>query len=145
MAAAGVTLARFGPPRVKEEARAMDAQMHEMRVQAAERASETVRGESVSESRETVVSMGVHVATGAFGGAVYGAAAELNERVTRGKGSAFGTAFWAASRNVGLPGLGLAPPVTQSTFKDEAKGLSMHLLYGVVAESVREPVRRVMA
>lgn len=132
---AGATLA---PKPVKQEVREMREGMDETRLDAIERVAD------VPPQHEQKAIMAAHFATGAVGGAIYGVAAEIDERVTWGHGAAFGVAFWAVSAGIALPALGLSPPLTKQPMKAHAETLGMHLVYGLVTESVRAPTRRAL-
>jgi putative membrane protein len=86
----------------------------------------------------------VHNAFGASVGAVYGGVAELAPRVTMIVGVPFGLAVWLGAHVITVPALGLAEPPTRQPPSKEALELLLHVIYGVVTETVRRLFRRVL-
>jgi len=86
----------------------------------------------------------VHYAMGAAMGALYGALAEVDKRVTVGAGVPFGTAVWLAADEVAVPALGLSPPPTETPASTHAYALASHAVYGLTTDLVRRALRRVM-
>jgi hypothetical protein len=79
----------------------------------------------------------VHYAFGASMGALYSMAAEIYPEVTRGFGTGFGTALFAAADEVAVPMLGLAQGPNKYPLSSHASAFAAHLIYGVTTESVR--------
>ena len=79
----------------------------------------------------------VHYAFGAGMGALYSMAAEVEPEVTRGLGTAFGSALFAFADELAVPLLGLAKRPTEYPLSSHASALAAHLVYGLTAESVR--------
>jgi putative membrane protein len=85
----------------------------------------------------------VHYAFGAGVGALYGGTAAIAPRVTVAAGLPLGIAVWLGAHVVAVPALGLAEPPTRRPRSQEARELLLHLVYGVVTETVRRLARRV--
>jgi uncharacterized membrane protein YagU involved in acid resistance len=101
-------------------------------------------GRPVPEDRKPLAANVVHYAFGAGVGAVYGGAAELVPRVTMMLGVPFGLAVWLGAHVITVPALGLAEPPTRQPRSKEGLELLLHVVYGVVAETVRRLLRRVL-
>lgn len=79
----------------------------------------------------------VHYAFGAAMGAVYSMAAVVDPEVTRGFGTAFGSALFAVADELAVPMLGLAKKPTEYPLSSHASAFAAHLVYGLTAEGVR--------
>lgn len=132
------------PEKGEQRVREMQQGMNETRQAVADRVTTAVADRPLPPEHAKEASMAVHYATGALGGAIYGAAAELSPRVTIGHGAGFGAAFFVASALVALPAMGFAPPPNETPIKQHGMTLGMHVAYGLVAESVRAPVREAL-
>src|SRR5258708_5705462 len=64
--------------------------------------------------------------------------------VPGGRGAARGAAVWSGPNMSAGPGLGLAPPVTQSHTSSEIAEFFAHLAYGCTTELVRSGVRLIL-
>jgi uncharacterized membrane protein YagU involved in acid resistance len=110
-----------------------------------ERLVETVCREVIHRpaSRRTMKIGGsaVHLAFGATVGAIYGAAAELEPRVTAGEGTLFGTAVFLAADEIALPLTGLAQPPLQTPLRRHAYALVSHFAFGAATEFTRRFIR----
>jgi putative membrane protein len=84
----------------------------------------------------------VHLAFGAITGAVYGAAVELDPRVSLGAGVPFGAAVWALADEAMIPALGLKRSPGATSRGLHAYSLTSHLVYGATTEFVRGTLRR---
>ncbi len=79
----------------------------------------------------------VHYAAGSAIGGLYGAVAELEPRVTRGSGLAFGVASSAMVDETLVPVLGLGDPITRAPLQSHPYSLVSHLVYGAFTEAAR--------
>lgn len=85
-----------------------------------------------------------HWAVGALAGATYGVVAELYPPATAKDGAAFGITLATLKHDGTLPALGLAAhPGPQST-RERARDVTLHVVYGVVAENVRRAIRYIL-
>ncbi|MBS1814950.1 MAG: DUF1440 domain-containing protein [Acidobacteria bacterium] len=86
----------------------------------------------------------VHWAFGALAGAAYGALAEYYPQASDKGGAAFGMTLCVATHEGVLPALGLQErPADQST-REKSSEMATHIVYGIVTETVRTLVRRLM-
>ena len=106
--------------------------------------AESVTGDELDGAEETAATEFIHWTTGGGAGAVYGLFADFFPLVTAGKGTAFGTAFFALAHEAALPALGLTPPPQKIPLKEHANEFVTHALYGFTVELVRRGVRRLL-
>lgn len=83
----------------------------------------------------------LHYAFGGSAGALYGAAAELDEHVTVGAGTLFGTAVWLLADEIGVSMTGLAPSPLRTPPRRHAYSLAAHLAFGFGTELARRVLR----
>ena len=81
---------------------------------------------------------------GAATGAAYGALAELYPEATAKEGASFGMALVAFTHDGALPALGLTARSEEQTMREKSSELASHIVYGVVTETVRRVVRRLI-
>jgi putative membrane protein len=86
----------------------------------------------------------MHYGFGAAAGAAYGAAAELYPAATSKQGASFGMALIALNQDNILPAVGLAEKKSQSR-REHTSELISFVAYGIVTETVRRIVRRMIA
>src|SRR5438034_874913 len=86
----------------------------------------------------------IHFGFGAAAGAIYGAAAEVEPRVTIGEGTLFGTAVFIAADEIALPLTGLAEPPQRTPPRRHLYALFSHFAYGAATEITRRMIREAM-
>jgi putative membrane protein len=86
----------------------------------------------------------VHCGIGAATGAAYGAVAEFYPPATAKQGANFGIAMVALSHDSTLPIIGLATKPKPETTREKTSELASHIAYGIVTETVRSIVRRMI-
>ncbi|WP_238398527.1 DUF1440 domain-containing protein [Edaphobacter sp. 12200R-103] len=86
-----------------------------------------------------------HWSIGAATGAAYGAVAELYPPATAKLGANFGVAMVALSHDSTLPIIKLATRPEPQTTREKTSELASYIAYGVVTETVRRIVRRMIA
>lgn len=86
----------------------------------------------------------IHWGFGAAVGAAYGAVAELYPPATAKQGVNFGMAMVALTHDSTLPILGLAAKPEAQTTREKTSELASHIVYGVITETVRSIVRRMI-
>lgn len=86
----------------------------------------------------------IHWGFGATVGAAYGAVAEFYPPATSKQGASFGMALVALTNDNTLPILGLAAKPEAQTKREHTSELASHIVYGVVTETVRRIVRRMI-
>ena len=86
-----------------------------------------------------------HWGFGAAAGAAYGALAEFYPPATSKQGASFGMALVAMTHDHTLPILGRAAKPTFQTKRERSSELASYVVYGIVTETVRSIVRRMIA
>jgi putative membrane protein len=86
----------------------------------------------------------IHWGFGAATGAAYGALAEYYPAATAKDGAAFGMALTSLTRGIELPALGIEAEPENQTFREKSSELATHVVYGVVTETVRRVVRKIL-
>jgi putative membrane protein len=86
----------------------------------------------------------MHWGFGATMGAAYGALAEFYPPATSKQGASFGMALIALSHDNALPILGLKANPEAQTRRERTSELASYVAYGVVTETVRSIVRRMI-
>ena len=86
-----------------------------------------------------------HWGVDALAGAAYGAVAEFYPAATAKDGAGFGVTLASLKQDGALPILGLAPQPARKTTRERAREMTTHVIFGVVTESVRRVVRRLLA
>ena len=90
------------------------------------------------------VEEGIHWGFGALTGAAYGMMAELYPSVTSKGGSTFGLTLMTVTHEGALPALGLSAAPEDQEGRERRSEMATHIVYGVVCETVRNLVRRVL-
>jgi putative membrane protein len=118
---------------------------HHHRVSPSERLVATVyRGIVHRPAKPIEMKLGgsaIHFAFGAVAGALYGAAAEVEPRVTMGEGTLFGTAVFLAADEIALPLTGLAESPQRTPPRRHLYSLVSHFAYGAATEFTRRLIR----
>jgi putative membrane protein len=81
---------------------------------------------------------------GAATGAAYGALAEYIPTVTSKDGANFGMALVTLTHQGALPMIGLAAHPGEQTAREKTSEITSHVVYGIVTETVRRVVRRML-
>ena len=110
-------------------------------VKAASAISENLFNHELSSNEKKIAGPAVHYATGAAGGLVYGAAAELTPEITKAAGLPYGAAFWLVVDEGLVPLLGFAKGPGEYPLSAHAYALASHLVFGATAEAVRRLLR----
>ena len=93
-------------------------------------------------SEKKAAAESIHWGFGALTGAAYGVIAELYPAVTAKNGVTFGMALMAFTHEGALPALGLSAPPDDQEPREQRSEMMTHVVYGVVAETVRKVVRK---
>jgi putative membrane protein len=94
--------------------------------------------------KKRVAQQTMHWGLGAAAGTAYGTVAEIYPAATSKQGASFGMALIALNQDRALPAFGLfAKPETQ-TKREHTSELVSFVVYGVVTETVRRVVRRMI-
>ena len=95
-------------------------------------------------TQKKVASEGIHWGFGALAGAAYGVMAELYPQVTAKNGVTFGMTLMAFAHEGALPALGLSAEPKDQNPREQRSEMVTHVVYGVVAETVRKVVRKAL-
>ncbi len=83
-------------------------------------------------------------AEGALAGAAYGAVAEFYPAATAKDGAGFGMTMISLKQDGAFAAIGLAAAPVVQTPRERARQITLHVIYGMVTETVRRTVRRVL-
>jgi putative membrane protein len=102
-------------------------------------------GEPKTETPEKkLVEESIHWGFGALAGAAYGVMAELYPQVTAKGGTTFGLALMTVTHEGALPALGLSAVPEEQENREKRSEMVTHIVYGIVCETVRGIVRKVL-
>ena len=93
---------------------------------------------------KTVAVETIHWGFGALSGAAYGALAEYYPAATAKDGAGFGMALASLTGETALPALGLSAEAEERTPRERTGEMASHVAFGMVTETVRRLVRRVL-
>jgi putative membrane protein len=123
---------RIYPPRV-------EGQPEPPELLAVKLAGHDLDGPAKAVSAETI-----HWGFGATAGAVYGVVAEYFPAATAKDGASFGLALEALTHEGALPAMGLSAAPEEQTAREHTSEIATHLVFGVVTETVRRFVRKLL-
>lgn len=106
--------------------------------------AEKVAGHALTPSQETAAVETIHWGFGALTGAAYGALAEFYPAATAKDGAGFGMALASLTHENALPAMGLSAPPEQQTTRERTSEMASHAVFGVVTETVRRVVRKIL-
>jgi putative membrane protein len=101
------------------------------------------RHELVGAQKE-VATETVHWGFGALTGAAYGALVEYYPAATAKDGAGFGMALSSLTHGTMLPAMGLGAAPEEQTTRERTSEMATHVVYGVVTETVRRVVRKML-
>lgn len=107
----------------------------------ASRLASAALGRELTRHERAVAGPIVHYAFGSLSGGVYGAAAELFPRISKGFGLPFATVLWLAADEAAVPALGLSRPALDYPLSSHLSALAAHAVYGITTELVRRVLR----
>lgn len=99
-------------------------------------------GGPLSLKKQTEAGEAIHWTFGALAGATYGAVAEYYPQATSRGGIGFGIALCSVTHEGILPVLKLAAPPAEQSSRAHNSEMATHIVYGIVAETVRHMVRK---
>lgn len=134
--AAKTLVERMFPPRTHGEP--------EPPVELGNQVSEHLTGHPLSPEGEAIAAEAIHWGFGAVVGAAYGVIAEYYPAATSKEGASFGMALGGLMHQGALPTLGISTPVEDETLRERTSELSSYVVYGVVSETVRRLVRKLL-
>lgn len=106
--------------------------------------AEKVAGHELTIVQRKISSEAIHWGFGAATGAAYGALAEYVPTVTSKDGANFGMALVTLTHQGALPAMGLGARPGELTAREKTSEMTSHIVYGVVTETVRRVVRRLL-
>lgn len=104
--------------------------------------AEKIAGHQLSPVTKHVAAETIHWTFGAATGAAYGALAEFYPAATARDGATFGMTLAALTHEGALPALGLSAPPEEQTAREKYSEIATHVVFGVVAETVRRTIRK---
>ena len=107
--------------------------------------AEKLAGHPLTGTSQAVAAEAIHWGFGALTGAAYGMLAEYYPAATQKDGAAFGTALDTLTHHAALPAMGLSAEPEEQTMREKTSELATHVVYGIVTETVRRFVRKMLA
>lgn len=111
---------------------------------AADRVSESITGEPVSDANKPIAGQAIHYGFGALLGLGYGIAAEYRPEVTAGRGAGFGLTTATLFDEIGVPAAGLGDAPWKADAATHLYTLASHLVFGTATEGTRRLVRAIL-
>jgi putative membrane protein len=106
--------------------------------------AEKFAGHELVGTQQEIAAEAIQWGFGAAAGAAYGALVEYYPAATAKGGAGFGMALSSLTHGAVLPAVGLeADPASQTT-RERASEMTTHVVYGVVTETVRRVVRKLL-
>jgi putative membrane protein len=103
-----------------------------------------IAGHELVGKQKTVTAETIHWGFGALAGAAYGALAEYYPQATAKDGAGFGMALTSLTHGTALPALGLSAEPDEQTTRERTSEMATHVVYGMVTETVRRVVRKML-
>ncbi len=110
----------------------------------ADKAANTATGHALAKTDKLIAMESIHWTFGIAVGAVYGAIAEYYPSATSRDGASFGMTLMALTHESALPVLGLSPAPAAQTQREKTSEMVTHVVYGVVTETVRHQIRKML-
>ena len=110
----------------------------------ADQISNKVSGHNLAPAQKHVAAETIHWTFGLATGAAYGALAEYYPAATSREGVNFGMTLMALTHESALPAMGLSAPAGGQTNREKTSEIASHVVYGLVAETVRKVVRKML-
>ncbi len=106
--------------------------------------AEKIAGHELTPAARFAAGETIHWGFGAATGAAYGALAEFFPAATAKDGASFGLALATLTHEGALPAMGLSAEPEEQTPREHTSEMATHLIFGVVTETVRKFVRRML-
>ena len=106
--------------------------------------AEKIAGRELRPIEKTAAAETIHWGFGAAAGAAYGALAEFFPAATDKDGASFGLALATLTHEGALPAMELSAPAEEQSPREHTSEMATHLVFGVVTETVRRFVRRLL-
>ena len=106
--------------------------------------AERFAGHELAGPQKEVATEAIHWGFGALTGAAYGALVEYYPAANAKDGAGFGMALSSLTHGTALPAMGLSAEPEEQTARERTSEMASHVVYGVVTETVRRVVRRML-
>jgi putative membrane protein len=106
--------------------------------------AEKIAGHELHGSEKTRAVEAIHWGFGGLVGAAYGGLAEYYPAATAKEGASFGLALATLTHETALPAMGLAAEPEEQTTREHTSEMATHVVYGMVTETVRRVVRKML-
>ncbi|HTD96426.1 MAG TPA: DUF1440 domain-containing protein [Edaphobacter sp.] len=106
--------------------------------------AEKLAGHQLAGHEKEVAEEAIHWGFGAMTGAAYGALAEYYPAATAKDGAGFGMALASLTHGTALPAMGLSAETEDQTARERTSEMASHVVYGLVTETVRRVVRKML-
>ncbi len=106
--------------------------------------AEKLAGHELAATDKFIATETIHWVFGVTAGAAYGALAEYYPVATGREGVNFGMTLMALTHESTLPAFGLSAQASGQSQREKTSELASHIVYGVVAETVRRLVRKML-
>ncbi|NYF90868.1 DUF1440 domain-containing protein [Tunturiibacter empetritectus] len=106
--------------------------------------AEKIAGHRLEGAKKLAAMETIHWSFGALTGAAYGALAEYYPQATAKDGAGFGMALTSLTHGTALPALGLSAELEDQTTRERTSEMATHVVYGMVTETVRRVVRKML-
>jgi putative membrane protein len=106
--------------------------------------AEKLAGHELVGTEKEIAEEAIHWGFGALTGAAYGALAEYYPAATSKDGAAFGMALTSLTHGSALPAMGLSAEPEEQTTRERTSEMASHVVYGMVTETVRRVVRKML-
>jgi putative membrane protein len=106
--------------------------------------AEKIAGRELRPIEKAAAAETIHWGFGAAAGAAYGALVEYFPAASDKEGASFGMALATLTHEGALPAMGLSAAPEEQTPREHTSEMATHLVFGVVTETVRRYVRRLL-
>jgi putative membrane protein len=106
--------------------------------------AENIAGHALVSREKMAAEEAIHWGFGAMTGAAYGALAEYYPSATVKEGAGFGMALNSLTHGTALPAMGLSAEPEDQTLREKTSEMATHLVFGMVTETVRRFVRKML-
>jgi putative membrane protein len=106
--------------------------------------AEKIAGHELALVEKTAAAESIHWGFGALAGAAYGGVVEYFPAATEEEGAAFGMALGSLTHGTALPAVDLSAEPEDQTVRERTSEMASHVVYGVVTETVRRVVRKML-
>jgi putative membrane protein len=106
--------------------------------------AERIAGHEWATTQKSAAAESIHWGFGALAGAAYGVVVEYYPAANSKDAAAFGMALSSLTHGTALPGLRLSAAAGDQTTRERTSETASHVVFGVVTETVRRVVRKML-